>query len=151
MLGAFTNKQLASLLRALGENTRAEEVAATPRDKLAANYKQDSNLIAEKLKQKSADEWEQILNDNRVPAARVRGLDETLKEEHLVQRNFLQNIAHSDDGCPSQLPVSGFNYAHGTPAISSPSPKLGQHTIEVLTEAGFSMSEIEQMKLDGAT
>ena len=53
MLGAFTNKQLASLLRALGENTRAEEVAATPRDKLAANYKQDSNLIAEKLKQKS--------------------------------------------------------------------------------------------------
>ena len=151
MLGAFTNKQLASLLRALGENTRAEEVAATPRDKLAANYKQDSNLIAEKLKQKSADEWEQILNDNRVPAARVRGLDETLKEEHLVQRNFLQNIAHSDDGCPSLLPVSGFNYAHGTPAISSPSPKLGQHTIEVLTEAGFSMSEIEQMKLDGAT
>jgi len=150
MLGAFTNKQLASLLRVLGENVRADEVSTTPRDKLAANYKQDSKLIAAKLKERSADEWEQILNDNRVPAARVRGLDETLKEEQLKHRNFLQTMEYTSDGCPSQLPVSAFNYAHGTPAISSPPPKPGQHNAEVLKEAGFSESEIAQMKLDGA-
>lgn len=78
-------------------------------------------------------------------------MDETLKEEHLKHRDVLQNLDSNEDGCPSQLPVSAFNYAHGTPSISSPPPKLGQHTTEVLLEAGFSMAEIEQMNLDGAT
>ncbi len=150
MLGAFTNKQLASLVRVLGEHSRAEEILATPRDKLAITYKQDSDYIAAKLKEKSASEWEQILNDNHVPASRVRGLDETLKEEHLKHRNMLQNIDDTEDGCPSQLPVSAFNFAHGSPSISSPPPKLSQHTSEVLKEAGFSSSEIKKMKIDGA-
>ena len=151
MLGAFTNRQLASLLRAMGENTRADEVMATPREKIAMSYEQDSKLIALRLAEKSAAEWEDIFNDKRVPAARVRGMDETLKEEHLKHRDVLQNLDSNEDGCPSQLPVSAFNYAHGTPSISSPPPKLGQHTTEVLLEAGFSMAEIEQMNLDGAT
>lgn len=71
MLGAWTNKQLASLMSALGEEDRAAEIKSIPRHLIGKTFRQDVELISNKLKEKSAAEWEQILNDKHIPAARV--------------------------------------------------------------------------------
>lgn len=146
MLGAWTNNQLASLLRVLNEPQRAEEVKDTPRHEIGLAYKNDKQLIAEKLLQKPASEWEQLFNDNHVPAARVRGLDETLKEKQITERSVMQSVNSVEPGCPPILPVAAFTYNHGTPTIDIPPPTLGQHTREVLSEAGLTDSEIDQLR-----
>jgi len=146
MLGAWTNNQLASLMRVFGENERADEISKTPRNEVGLAFERDKTLIAEKLKHKSADEWEQLLNDNHVPAAKVRGLDETLKENQITQRSIMQAVSSETPGCPPLLPVAAFTYHHGTPTISCPPPTLGQHTYEVLSEAGLSESEIQEVQ-----
>ncbi len=148
MLGAWTNKQLASLLNVLGEEDRANEVTATPRHLIGDTLQQDIDLISEKLKQKTASEWEQLFNDNHIPAARVRSLEESLQEQQLQGRNALQAMQNRPDGCPEKLPVSAFSYQHGSPSIHSAPPFLGEHTREVLLEAGYSAEEIDQLEQD---
>ncbi len=148
MLGAWTNKQLASLMSALGEEDRAAEIKSIPRHLIGKTFRQDVELILNKLKEKSAAEWEQILNDKHIPAARVRTLEESLQEQQLQDRNVLQTTQYKPDGCPEKLPVTAFSYQHGSPSIESAPPLLGEHTREVLLEAGFDHDEIDQMDRD---
>jgi len=148
MLGAWTNKQFASLMTVLGETQRAEEIATIPRHQIPETHQQDVDLISKRLKSRTATEWEQLLNNHHIPAARVRRLDETLQEEQLQARNILQSMDNTIEGCPEKLPVSAFSYKHGSPSITSAPPRLGEHTREVLLEAGYSKDQIDQMERD---
>ena len=149
MLGAWTNKQLSSLFNVLGEHDRARDILAADRSGLEANFLKDQKKIKQKLKEKTADEWEHTFNRAHVPAARVRELNETIKEEQLRFRGVLKPVENNEVTDPALFPVTAFTYAHGTPGIDSPPPKLGQHTQSVLREAGYSDDEIKQLSNDG--
>jgi crotonobetainyl-CoA:carnitine CoA-transferase CaiB-like acyl-CoA transferase len=47
-----------------------------------------------------------------------------------------------------RLVGAGFKLAHGSPSIERQPPTLGEHTDEILTEAGFSKAEIETFHRD---
>ena len=98
---------------------------------------------------KSADEWEEVLNDARVPAARVRRIEEALASEQVKSRGVVQSYGASADGTPSSLPVAAFRYAHGSPELSGPPPRLGEHTNEVLTELGYGSQDLDNMRNSG--
>ena len=89
-----------------------------------------AELFAEiegKLLKKDAEEWETILQQNGVPAARLRSLPEALASDQVVARGFVQT---TDDGV--QVPTLPFRLggaAHYAP--SSHAPKLGENSIDV--------------------
>jgi crotonobetainyl-CoA:carnitine CoA-transferase CaiB-like acyl-CoA transferase len=43
---------------------------------------------------------------------------------------------------------AGFRLAHGSPGIDRPPPTLGEHSDEILAEAGYAASDIERMRRD---
>jgi crotonobetainyl-CoA:carnitine CoA-transferase CaiB-like acyl-CoA transferase len=76
---------------------------------------------------KDAVEWETILQQNGVPAARLRSLPEALASDQVVTRGFVQT---TDDGV--QVPTVPFRLggaAHYAP--SSNAPMLGENTTDV--------------------
>jgi len=150
MIGAFTNKQLSSLLMVLGEHQRAEIVLATPRSIIGEAQRSDAKIISAHLLTQTAEHWEVLFNRAHVPAARVRTLDETLQEEQLKHRGVLQKVDDAFKGCPDLYPVTAFSYAHGSPTVNTPAPKLGEHTHEVLLESGLTEEQIKQLADDGA-
>ncbi len=150
MIGAWTNKQLSSLLKALGEHERGEEVLEIERSAIGQSKQSDTKLLSEILLTRSAMEWEVLLNRAHVPAAKVRSLKQTLDEEQLKHRGVLQKVEGAGDGCPGVFPVTAFTYAHGSPSITAPPPKLGEHTREVLHELGLTEDKIEQLFENGA-
>jgi CoA:oxalate CoA-transferase len=95
-----------------------------------ARKKHAADLVAEiegKLLEKNAEEWEAILQQNGVPAARLRSLPEALASEQVVTRGFVQT---TDDG--AQVPTVPFRMgraAHYAP--SSCAPKLGENSTDV--------------------
>jgi len=95
-----------------------------------ARKKRATELVAEiegKLLEKDAEEWEVILQQNGVPAARLRTLPEALASDQVIKRGFVQT---TDDGI--QVPTVPFRLgraAHYAP--SSNAPKLGENSTDV--------------------
>jgi crotonobetainyl-CoA:carnitine CoA-transferase CaiB-like acyl-CoA transferase len=145
MLGAYTNKQYAALMKALGyEDIAAEVMAGTPAD-LPARREHDAALLAEILKKKSANEWEELLNANHVPAARVRTLDEALTHPQYASRDVLQQV----EGLTGARPAAAFLYDQGGPEIDGPPPRYAENTSAVLQELGVDETHLADLAKRG--
>ncbi len=150
MLGAYTTRQLTNLMNAIGETELAVQISAMTRAEIRAA----ANLIRETLERvlpgKTAQEWEDILNEAGVPAARVRTMEEALASDQVAARPIFQEYGNlAGEGETTRLPVAAFTYAHGGPKIDRPPPRMGEHTDEVLGELGLNEAEIGELRASG--
>ena len=96
------------------------------------------------MKQRSSAEWADLFARNDIPAGRVLSIPEAVKLDHYSRRTVLQTV-ETEHG-PITVVGSGFRMEHDGGSIERPPAKLGQHTDEVLGEAGYSASEIAEMR-----
>ena len=150
MLGALSPKQMSRLFAAIGQQDRAGEVLTQPHHDIIAVYDEDVGMIAAAMATRPADEWESILNAARVPAARVRRIEEALASDQVGPRSSIQDFGKPVcKGGPSKLPVAAYAYAHDGPALDRPPPEPGQHNDEIYTSLGYSAAEIEAFRQTG--
>ncbi len=105
-------------------------------------------LVAElepTLATRKADDWIEALLAAGVPAAPILGYDEALVSEQAQARNMVMEMEHPVEGTIRQL---GFPVKlHGTPQqLRRPPPLLGQHTEEIMREAGCDEAAIERLR-----
>lgn len=143
MLGAYTGQQVKNMWRVLGDPQYGESLKALTPPAMRDLVARDAPKIASLLKAKTAEQWEQEFNQHRVPAARVRKLDETLRDPQLQQRAVLQAIPGAPNDGP--YPTAAFVYEHSGAELKSPPPMFAQHTREILLEAGFESAEIDAL------
>ena len=152
MLGAYTGEQVKNMWAVLGDPGHGEALAAlTPMD-MAGHFQADNQRIAGILKEKTASRWEIEFNERRVPAARVRELDQALADPQLNGRAVLQRLpADADWPATQKLPVAAFQYADAEsgPQLRSPPPPPARHTGEVLGEIGYSEEELLELQNRG--
>ena len=108
-------------------------------------------MVAGKIKQKTADEWENYLQGKQVPATRVRELPEALHDPQLKHRGIL----HRHESVPGvskpvTVPLAAFKFAHDGPSIERPPARVGEHTEEVLAAVGYSAGQIAALRRSGA-
>jgi crotonobetainyl-CoA:carnitine CoA-transferase CaiB-like acyl-CoA transferase len=78
--------------------------------------------------------------------ASVRYPEENLDDPHFKARGTFQPIAHPELGRSLQYPVSvGTDGRDPITSFHRGAPKLGEHTREVLSRAGFTPAEIEEL------
>lgn len=109
-------------------------------------YSQTGMILATRT---TAD-WLALFESSGVPASRVNTLEDLGDDPHLQATGFWQQVDHPSEG---RLNVAGFpvNFA-ATPAdvTRRHAPRQGEHTAEVLGEAGFSTDEIRALLAGGA-
>ena len=96
------------------------------------------------MKQRTSAEWADLFAKNDIPAGRVLSIPETAQLDLFQHRTVLQTV-ETEHG-PIKVVGSGFRMEHDGGSIDRPPAKLGEHTDEVLAEAGYSAAEIAEMR-----
>jgi len=149
VLGAANQKLWAALCGVLQREDLLQD------ERFASNTERLRNrdaLVAElepTLATRKADDWIEALLAAGVPAAPILGYDEALVSEQAQARNMVMEMEHPVEGTIRQL---GFPVKlHGTPQqLRRPPPLLGQHTEEIMREAGCDAAAIERLRAAGA-
>jgi crotonobetainyl-CoA:carnitine CoA-transferase CaiB-like acyl-CoA transferase len=145
LLNIAANKQdqYETLCRLIGR----EELVADPRfarreDRLRQRFELKAE-IETALVVKSAAEWSALLNKNGVPAGEVLDVPAVLEHPQIVERGLLKTFAAVPDvDGPVSVVRSGFRLASGDPQPAMPPPALGADTKSLLTELGYSDSDV---------
>ncbi len=143
MIGAYTSKQMAALMRTAGRPAEADAIARTPRAEIAGRRAWDAEILTEVMLTRTAAEWEQLLNAHHVPAARVRHLEESLAEPHFQARRAVQEVEGQN------LAVAGFAYDRGSPALDHGPHGHGADSAAVLEGIGIAPEAFEALKARG--
>ena len=147
-LAASNGRQHRRFYTAIDEPAEAGRVSL---DERYGRYDEKYAMVAKKMKEKTADEWETYLEGKHIPAARVRELRETLQDPQLKHRGLLHrhdNVAGV--GKPVTVPVAAFKFAHDGPSLERVPARMGEHTNEVLKSAGYGAEEIAALRKAGA-
>jgi crotonobetainyl-CoA:carnitine CoA-transferase CaiB-like acyl-CoA transferase len=102
------------------------------------------------LADKTTDQWLGLLRDLEIPAARMSSLDALIDDPQLDAGGFFKHATHPSEGeiAFTDLPV---RFGDDTTSAERLQPRLGEHSIEVLREAGLSLTEIDALVASGAT
>ena len=137
------------LLRRFCEAIGLPDLPADPRfDTLAqrsANRNELNDLITERLRTETTEHWVHVLNDVGVPAGPVYRVDEVFADPQVRHLRMVTEVDHPLLG-RLELIRNAVTASAGGPGIRRPSPEAGQHTAEVLAEAGYSDDEIDDLR-----
>ena len=86
----------------------------------------------------------------RIPFGPVQGADEILADPHVAARQMLASL--KPDGLDESITIaaSPIRMSETPGGVNSAAPGLGQHTDEVLAQAGFDAAEITRLRGSGA-
>lgn len=85
------------------------------------------------------------LDEAGVPATPVNAIDQVLADPQVGALQMIWHLAHPKKG---DLPLVAFplKFSQLGPALRRPAPRIGEHNEEVLTELGYTPSEIANLR-----
>jgi crotonobetainyl-CoA:carnitine CoA-transferase CaiB-like acyl-CoA transferase len=98
-------------------------------------------FVADTLKTRTTAEWLDLLEKADIPAAPLHDIASLLDDPHLNDAGFFRIVDHPTEGPLRMTDVPG-TWSKSPPAVRSLPPNLGEHTTQILREAGLSDADI---------
>ena len=101
--------------------------------------------INDTLKSKTSDEWIGILNDGGVPCGPIYTIDQVFADPQVQHLGAAAPIKHPKLG-DIKLVNQPATLSRTPATLATATPEIGEHTTEVLGEAGYSAAEIAHLR-----
>ena len=146
----YNDKQWRSFAALLGTPELMDDPRFATQGARSASIGEVLAFVAEQLEQRTTAEWLEAFERADIPAMPLHTLDTLLTDPHLEAVGLVRHGQHPVAGPIRMLDVPS-RWSGTPPAFTRHAPLLGQHSVEVLREAGYADGEIEQLLADGVT
>jgi formyl-CoA transferase len=130
--------------------TGREEWQADPR--FESNPKRVENretllpMVADLMKEKSCDEWMEILVEASIPAGPVNNMENLFNDPQVKHRDMIAEVPHPTIGT-LKLAGAPVKYSETPAQVKQAPPILGQHTEEILEKVlGYAPEKIDRLR-----
>jgi formyl-CoA transferase len=149
VMGANNQKLWVQLCKLMGREELLEDPRFTTIALRLANRPALQDELEKTFRTQGKEYWVETLLANGIPAGPILSYPEAFGSEHAQVRNMRMEIDHPVEG---KVPNIGFAVKlSGTPQqVRRHPPLLGEHTEEVLKQAGLSGERIAQLRAEGA-
>jgi crotonobetainyl-CoA:carnitine CoA-transferase CaiB-like acyl-CoA transferase len=146
----YNDRQWQRFFDAIGEPRMMQDPRFVTLGARARHIDEICAFVATILRTRTTDDWASLFSAADIPWTRMSSLDELIDDPHLAATGFFPRMQHPSEGVlrTTALPT---RFSSSAPAPPQPAPRLGQHSAEILREAGFSEAEIRAMAAQGAT
>jgi crotonobetainyl-CoA:carnitine CoA-transferase CaiB-like acyl-CoA transferase len=107
-----------------------------------------TEVLEERLQEKTGAEWVEILNAAGVPCGPILTIDHVFANEQVQHLNIAQQVIHPQLG-PLQVVGLPVTLSRTPGAIRTATPEKGEHTDLILTELGIRPADIRVLRDDG--
>ena len=139
-VAAANDGLFSAMCRVLGRDELAQDERFATNPGRVENRAELIPLLAERLRQRTAEEWVEALDSAGVPVGKVRTLPEALAAAAEAGRPATVSVDHPTAGA-LELVASPI-WGPTDPARASAPPLLGEHTEDVLRELGRTEAQI---------
>ncbi|MCR9213759.1 MAG: CoA transferase [Proteobacteria bacterium] len=102
------------------------------------------HILADIVATKTTAEWLDALEKAAVPVQAVHSFEDLIDNEQLVSTGFWQTAEHPTEGT-LRYPEPPVRFSESPSSVRRLQPRLGEHSAEVLTEVGYSETEISDL------
>lgn len=146
----YTDKNWKDFFRLAERPDLASDPRYATANSRSQNYETLYKELGDIMTQRTSAQWLSQLKPLSIPVAPVNTLEDLFKDPHLAAVNMFSQMAHPTEGQLTQVrPPVTFDK---TPSeIRRLAPRLGEHSRQVLADAGLSEREIAALVSAGAT
>jgi formyl-CoA transferase len=142
-IAANKQEQFETLCAVVGAPELTGDVRFSQREARKKNRVALREALERRLQNDDAASWESRLNQAGVPAGRVLSVEQALAQPQVALRGLVARVPFPGiSGDHIQLTASPVVIDGQRPAPLRPPPRLGEHTEQVLSEFGLSMSGV---------
>jgi crotonobetainyl-CoA:carnitine CoA-transferase CaiB-like acyl-CoA transferase len=146
----YTDGHWREFCELIGRKDLLEDKRFTTIAERLANVEAYYALLADIAATRTNAEWNELLGSSNVPHGPVNSLETLLTDPQLLATGFWKIVEHPTEGT-LRMPDVPSRFTRTPPEIRRMAPRLGEHSVEVLQEAGLSAAEIGAMLASGAT
>ena len=140
----YNDKQWRAYFQVLGNPPQASDPRFASQEIRSRHYAEAYAFVAEQMKTRTTAEWIEALESADIPVQRMASLADIVADPHLAATGFFATREHPSEGRIRSMAVPS-EWSESSPEYRRHAPRLGEHTREVLREAGLSEEKIDRL------
>ena len=101
-------------------------------------------FVAEQMATRTSAEWLRLLKKADIPVSPLNSVDDVIADPHLREAGFFVMNDHPTEGRLREMTAPG-KWSASPPEALRPAPRLGEHSVAILREAGYADADINAM------
>ena len=146
----YNDKQWRSFLQAVGRDDLLADARFANHANRAQHIGEIYDILAGLMRARTSAEWIALLQRADIPFARMNSAADVVADEHLNASGFFEMQEHPSEG-RMRVMRTPTHWSESAPGPLAPAPRLGQHSAEVLREAGYTEAQIADLARSGVT